>query len=262
MEKQIKQAESKKEDATKAKQKKMPSIKNGFDESIPTNIMSPIKIAVLIDGGFFFKRYFHLYDKERERSPEEVADHLYTLAHSHCGRNNFLYRIFFYDCMPFEEKAHNPINKKSIDFKNTSEAIFRRSFFDRLRKKRKVALRLGYLKKSGNWQIKASKVKELLNGNIKISDLTANDVIYELKQKSIDMKIGIDIASISLKHFVDRIVLISGDADFVPAAKLARREGIDFILNPMKAHIDDSLFEHIDGLDCPQIHIKKEITKK
>ena len=37
-------------------------------------------------------------------------------------------------------------------------------------------------------------------------------------------------------------------ASFVPAAKLARREGIDFILDPMEATIRPDLFEHIDGL--------------
>lgn len=45
-----------------------------------------------------------------------------------------------------------------------------------------------------------------------------------------------------------RIVLIAGDADFVPAAKLARREGVDFILDAMHQPISDDLFEHIDGL--------------
>lgn len=65
-----------------------------------------------------------------------------------------------------------------------------------------------------------------------------------------------DIASLAFKRFVDRIVLISGDADFVPAAKLARREGVDFILDPMKANIEQSLFEHIDGLENKQIFIK------
>lgn len=33
-----------------------------------------------------------------------------------------------------------------------------------------------------------------------------------------------------------------------PAAKLARREGVDVVLDPMWNNIDDSLFEHIDGL--------------
>ena len=63
------------------------------------------------------------------------------------------------------------------------------------------------------------------------------------------MKIGMDIASLSYKHQVDQIVLIGGDSDFVPAAKLARREGIDFILDPLGMTIspDAPLLEHIDG---------------
>ncbi len=44
---------------------------------------------------------------------------------------------------------------------------------------------------------------------------------------------------------------MSGDSDFVPAAKMARREGIDYILDPMGAPIKDDLFEHIDGLETP-----------
>lgn len=56
-----------------------------------------------------------------------------------------------------------------------------------------------------------------------------------------------NIASVAYKKQASRIVLISGDSDFVPAAKLARREGIDFILDPMHATIKADLHEHIDG---------------
>lgn len=62
------------------------------------------------------------------------------------------------------------------------------------------------------------------------------------------MKIGLDIASLAYKKLVDQIILIAGDSDFVPAAKHARREGIDFILDPMWHTIKPDLFEHIDGL--------------
>lgn len=67
-------------------------------------------------------------------------------------------------------------------------------------------------------------------------------------QKGVDMRIGIDIASLAFKKQVDQIILISGDSDFVPAAKQARREGIDFILDPMRSPIKEDLFEHIDGM--------------
>lgn len=61
-------------------------------------------------------------------------------------------------------------------------------------------------------------------------------------------RLGLDIASLAFKQFVDQIILIAGDSDFVPAAKLARREGIDFLLDPMWASIRDDLHDHIDGL--------------
>lgn len=72
--------------------------------------------------------------------------------------------------------------------------------------------------------------------------------MIQVDQKGVDMKIGLDIASLAYKKQVDQIVLISGDSDFVSAAKLARREGIDFVLDPLGAPIKEDLFEHIDGL--------------
>ena len=62
------------------------------------------------------------------------------------------------------------------------------------------------------------------------------------------MRLGLDIQSMALKHQVTKMILISGDSDFVPAAKQARREGIDFVLDPLFAGISDDLGEHIDGL--------------
>jgi len=68
------------------------------------------------------------------------------------------------------------------------------------------------------------------------------------------MRVGLDIASVSYKRQVDQIVLVAGDSDFVPAAKLARREGVDFILDPMWGPIADDLHEHVDALrsTCPR----------
>lgn len=62
------------------------------------------------------------------------------------------------------------------------------------------------------------------------------------------MRIGLDIASITLKRQAEIIVLVSGDSDFVPAAKMARREGVQFILDPLWHNIPSDLSEHIDAL--------------
>lgn len=107
---------------------------------------------------------------------------------------------------------------------------------------------MGILDDRNRWILCPEKTKKLLAGDLSIRDLTEDDVFYDLKQKMVDIKIGLDIASMALKKLVDQIILISGDSDFVPAAKLARREGIDFILDPMWNPIKPDLFEHIDGL--------------
>lgn len=172
---------------------------------------------------------------------------LLHLKQSDCQHD--LYRIFFYDCPPLTKKVHNPVTKQAIDFSKTPSAIWRHAFHDELRRLRKVALRLGYVNETlGHWLIRPDKVKELFNGQVTVADLTDQDVRYTAMQKGVDMRIGLDIASLAYKKQVDQIILVSGDSDFVPAAKLARREGIDFILDPMWATIRDDLHEHIDGL--------------
>ena len=91
-------------------------------------------------------------------------------------------------------------------------------------------------------------LKALASGRRSWESVTDDDFQLELRQTGVDMRLGLDIASLAYQGQVNQIVLISGDADFVPAAKLARREGIDFVLDPMWAGIRPDLYEHIDGL--------------
>jgi uncharacterized LabA/DUF88 family protein len=55
-----------------------------------------------------------------------------------------------------------------------------------------------------------------------LAELIGSDVLYEVEQKGVDVRIGVDIATLAYKKLVDRIVLVTGDSDFVPAAELAR----------------------------------------
>jgi len=218
-------------------------------------ISQPIRVAIMIDGGFIMKRYNALYNKGKKQDPQTVADALYALAHMHVGNENYLYRIFYYDCMPLEKRIHNPITRKCINLNSSPEAVFKRKFIEELKRKRKVALRFGDLQTHNEWTFKSEVFKEIVAGNKNNTNFNENDVYLEIKQKGIDMRIGIDITALSIKRFVDKIVLISGDADFIPAAKMARREGIDFVLDPMFAHhINNSLHEHIDGLQSYQLY--------
>ena len=222
-----------------------------------------MSVAILIDGAYFIKRYRYYYPSNSYNA-DEVASCLYRCAIRHAWKyangnisphtqdidkhiGTHLYRIYFYDCQPLAKRYHNPISKRPVDFTKSPEYIFRLALHQKLKRMRKLALRLGTLVE-GDWTIKPPVITDLLKGKRTYESLTEQDVVPSVRQKGVDMRIGIDIASLAYKQQVDQIVLVAGDADFVPAAKLARREGIDFVLDAMYNHIPDELHEHIDGL--------------
>jgi uncharacterized LabA/DUF88 family protein len=197
-----------------------------------------------------------------------------------------IYRTFYYDAEPYDGKAHHPLTNRPIDFGRSDIAQQRRELFAALRRHPKLALRLGKVSRESDWRIQPSLTKKVLrsrhlvsaleslgpglppdeNGEsvtlnlrpeearmlIELRDfwrgLEGGSVALELRQKGVDMRIGLDISTLTLKKQVDTIVLVAGDSDFVPAAKLARREGLHIILDPLWQSINDDLFEHIDGL--------------
>lgn len=210
------------------------------------------KTAILVDGGFYRKRAAHLWGK---KTPDKRAAELYAYCQSHMSReqkhdsDRSLYRIFYYDCPPLDKTVYHPLKQQGVDFRHSETFNWTLNFFEQLKQQRKVALRLGKLSDArAGFNINHEKLKALCAGKIEISNLTEKDFSISFEQKGVDMKIGVDIASMTFKKQVDQIILIAGDSDFVPASKLARREGIDFILDPMWATIKDDLFEHIDGI--------------
>ncbi len=220
-----------------------------------------MKVAVLVDGGFYRKRAAHLYG---HKTPEARAEELaaYCIAHSkdkRDGQKKELYRIFYYDCPPSRTVVYNPLLQKNISLEKKDTFKWMEDFLNELRKKRKFAVRLGELTDTDmGYYLPIKTTKALCSGKIKVEDLTEADLALNIVQKGVDMRVGLDIASLAYKRQVEQIILISGDSDFVPAAKLARREGIDFILDPMGASVKDDLYEHIDGLRSQWNLHKKE----
>jgi len=227
-----------------------------------------VKCAILIDLDFFIRRYLKLSNENLSNfSPAEKADKiaLYLFKHSKKHLNYYnssyeLFRIYIYDCPPLGKKLHHPLTNKATDFSKTDVATFRNRLHEKIREMPNTALRLGKLDENNvKWIISNyKKYKKLLRGEIKIEDLNEEDFKIDVKQKQVDMKIGIDITWLSLKRLVDVIVLISGDSDFVPASKLARREGITFILDALHHQIKPDLKEHIDLLRTPNIKDKEQ----
>lgn len=214
---------------------------------------SLLRVAIMIDGSFFIKRYRALIDQKKVARPKDLAADVFKLAKGHCHHHHnktasYLHRIFYYDCPPFLGKAQNPISNKTILYAKTAQAQFQHQLHTELLKLRKLALRRGELRSRGEWVLSGKLLKQVITGKKSVSELKEHEIKHNFVQKMVDMKIGLDIATLAHEKQVDRIVLVAGDSDFVPAAKLARRKGIDFILDPLWSHITDSLNEHVDGI--------------
>lgn len=222
-----------------------------------------MKTAILVDGDFYLRRHYGHFGAENASDPNKVADDfwIHCIKHIHLDKDR-LYRIFFYDCPPLSKKLHHPLTGRAVDLSKTPTFAFRNAFHAALIQKRNVALRLGYLDQdNGQWRIKDAQIaKKVIAGALDPKSLDESQYYFHAPQKCVDMKIGLDIASLAYKKLVDRIVLITGDSDFVPAAKLARMEGMEVVLDPMRHHIKLNLQEHIDGLNTtlPKPTVKKQ----
>jgi uncharacterized LabA/DUF88 family protein len=202
------------------------------------------KTALLIDGGWFSKGLGKILNLPgRWPSAAQVVKN----ARSILEPDEELFRIFYYDCEPFAREVTNPVDGSKIDYKTMPAFSARKQFFFDLGQMGYVALRRGDLKARG-WEFSQSYRKALIRGAPPATP-TPRDVYPNFEQKGVDMRIGIDVATLSLKKIVDRIVLFSGDADMIPAMKLGRREGLQvFVVKLDPWPLKHNLIEDSDGV--------------
>lgn len=202
------------------------------------------KVNILIDGGFFWQ----CFKKTNKRSPkpDDVVETVNTVMSLVNKKTNgetkdILFRVFYYDCRPFGKEIKD-INGKTIDYSTSKGFLAKNIYLDKLCSMDRFALRLGELSFTG-WK----------------QDLYSQDIKPDFRQKSVDMKFGLDMASMATKHTVDKIVLIAGDSDFIAPIKFARKEGLLIYLYPMGNHIKQTLREHCDYiLEAPESHLDEK----
>lgn len=201
------------------------------------------KTALLIDGGWFSKGLGFQF---KPKIPWPSAEQVCRNARSILTTEEELFRIFYYDCEPFDASVTNPADKSVVNYATTPSYTGRKQFFRDIGQMEFVALRRGELKARG-WELTEKFKKALIKGNA--GPFAATDIYPAFQQKGVDMRIGIDVATLSLKKLVDRIVLFSGDTDMIPAIKLARREGVQvFVVKLGLWPLKETLIEDADGV--------------
>lgn len=185
-----------------------------------------MKVALLIDGG-------HLRVHVRKANFTYEPDYIEKIAHACAAPDERLFRALYYDCAPYTGTQKQPISGQPRTFSGSD------AWFHDLASRNLFAVRRGILKFRG-W--KPASIP--LPGS---QPLTDADFTPVFEQKGVDMRIGLDIATIAETKAVERVILISADTDFIPAMKFGRIHGIQIVgiklptggmSREMLAHVD------------------------
>lgn len=139
-----------------------------------------------------------------------------------------LYRIFFHTAEPLASTLRHPISGARIELSRSDVYAQGKRMIDAIELEPDVAVRRGVLVHHG-WQIGTAALQRFTKGAKTVVE--PRDVEPRIEQKGVDMRIGLDLASLAFKRVVGAVLLISGDSDLVPAMKLARREGLRVYLH-------------------------------
>jgi hypothetical protein len=167
-----------------------------------------MKTVLLIDGGYlracakvvgktFDNPFIEKFSRNCTEQPE------------------YLLRVLYYDSPRFRGKVQAPVSGSHVSFQASEQ------WLDDLAKLERFAVRRGTIGFRG-WK----PVKIPISG----TPLTDADFAPVFEQKGVDMRIGLDIASYANAKAADRIVMVSGDTDMIPAMKHARKAGLEVVI--------------------------------
>lgn len=200
------------------------------------------RFAILIDGGFFIRK---LRGKVGANpTVEQVIDEINDIRTNDMFSGYELLRIYYYDALPATGQIAHPLSGEKLNLADTDVYKRNKAYLQKLELQTDFSLRSGELSahgyKLGRQAMTDPKLKERL--------LVEDDFVPDIEQKGVDLRIGLDIVRLSLRELVRTIVVVTGDSDFIPAFKFARREGVRVVLAHMGHGVKRDLRAHTDAI--------------
>lgn len=208
------------------------------------------KYAILLDGGFLKRK---LGSKNSPASAVDIANFTDKIQQDDRLKELELYRIYYYDAPPFSGKRSKPLRRQPENFALSPLFKNNQKMLEDLKQMPFFAVRLGELSFNG-WSVDQKLFKNV-DPKTQSLQLSHEHLKPIIAQKGVDMRIGLDIAALALKSHADMIVLVTGDSDFIPALKFARREGIQTFLFTLGHSVKEDVYAHVD-LVCKTDHSK------
>lgn len=193
-----------------------------------------METVIMIDGAFIRKKFRVAFKQNITASDlEKAVSKLLQLFN--LPEHN--YRAYFYDCKPCDVKTSLPISHKHHDFEQTPQYLSGQKLIKETKMLPFFAVREGVLSFQG-WTLRQKSYGQN----------PLDDGCFEpnLKQKGVDIKIGLDVAWVSFNHIAKNIVMITGDSDFIPIIKTARRNGVFVYLLTLGHIVKKELLESAD----------------
>jgi uncharacterized LabA/DUF88 family protein len=172
------------------------------------------RAALLIDGG-------HLRVQVRRAGIEYDPDFVERFSRECVGGDEELIRVLYYDCAPYSGTVRLPVSGEAKVFDGND------GWLKTLASRELFAVRRGVLKFRG-FKLSAPPATGQM--------LTDEDFRPDFEQKGVDMRIGLDMATFAASRTVDRIILVTGDTDCVPAMKHVRIAGLQVVLIELPRH--------------------------
>lgn len=187
------------------------------------------KVGVFIDGG-------HLRACAKSAGRPFTVDLIVKIARAAVQVGEELFRIQYFDCEPFSGTVKLPVSGASKRYVGNNPLL------SELAREELVAVRRGVLKFRG-WE----RTKASLQAGTPAAGLVDADFKAKWEQKGVDLRIGLDIVTMTESRAAELIVLVTGDTDLIPAMKLARGRGLQLagldlpnrrIVPELKPHLD------------------------
>lgn len=199
------------------------------------------RFAICLDGGFIQKILFHR--NQRAPTAADVLAEVERIKNHPAVEGCELLRAYYYDAPAAQGVLVNPIDGSEMDLQQGERTKAAMRLQDELASAPNFALRMGEVR-LGGWQVRETTINGFATKGPR--ELKANDLVPNLRQKGVDIRIGLDIARLALNDTVRSLVVVTADTDFVPAFKFARREGIKVYLDTLGRGVLPSLIEHSD----------------
>lgn len=200
----------------------------------------PPRYAVLLDGGFVIQKLKTLH--RRFPSADDVVGLCEQLKAHEALKTLDLLRIYFYHAPPAKDEITNPLSGKTTRLADTDVYAKNKSLIDSLEMKPDFALRMGETVVY-DWKLGKKAMEAIVE---KSRPVEGKDLVPNISQKGVDLRIGLDIARLALRQMVQVLVVVTGDSDLIPAFKFARREGVRVYLSHMNHGVRRDLKAHTD----------------